>query len=374
MEKECEDRLEGFKAVIHRVICLGVFLSAFFGPGLSGAAGRTLITDQGDLQAALNRARPGDTVFVPEGKYSLNSSVVIVKPVFIKGAGKLRTIFSHGEKSDFWLFRVEMVVKGKLRISEIGFEGRSPEESPGILLKGGPRDFRIDNCMFRRCSRRAIEVHGDASGVIDHNDFVDNWYTAVVVFGDGEMGWSRPFSLGSGDAVFVEDNYFEQKDVAEISMAHHIASNNGSRYVFRYNLVVDGYMGSHAVDAHGNKFGWARGSRGFEIYGNRISAVHRWAGINIRGGDGVIFDNIFHGDFVSPVHLMHEGRGGDGVCEYPCVDQIRELYIWNNTLNGKPVNIKVRHPAIIQTDRDYFLMKKPGYKPFIYPHPLTKNN
>lgn len=324
------------------------------------------------LERALNSAAPGDTVMIPEGYYRLSRSLLIVKPLFLKGAGESKTILSHAEGTKEWLLRVDLKVKGKIRISGMAFEGKAPQETPGILMLNDPADFRIDNCRFVKCSRRAVEVHGDSRGLIDHNVFIDNWYTAVVVFGNGTYGWKKPFRMGDSEAVFVEDNYFQQRTVPDISMAHHIASNNGSRYVFRYNTIADGDIASHAVDAHGNKYGWERGSRGFEIYGNRISAVHRWAGINIRGGDGVIFDNVFEGDFVSPVHLMHEGRTGDGKCDYPCIDQVRELYIWGNTYKGKKFDIRVRHPEIIQAGRDYFLQKKAGYVPYRYPHLLAE--
>jgi hypothetical protein len=171
----------------------------------------------------------------------------------------------------------------------------------------------------------------------------------------------------------LEFRYFKQDNIASTHMAHHIASNNGSRYVFRYNTIDDGDLASHSIDAHGNKFYWERGSRCVEIYGNTIKAVHRWAGMNIRGGDGVIFDNTFEGDFVSPVHLMHEGRDGDGKCEYPCVDQIRKMYIWDNMYNKESCPVKVRHPDIVKENRDYFLSEMPYYTPFEYPHPLAKN-
>ena len=326
------------------------------------------------IQTALNRALRGDTVMVCKGSFEIKNTIYLKGGVTLRGAGCKETRFYHsGGKGEFWMLRYDGDWGDSLRISGIGFFGRSPEVSPGILIKKTCKGFRIDHCKFDRCSRRAIEVHGDSRGVIDHNEFIDNWYTAVVVFGDGIRGWRRPLRLGSDDAVFVEDNYFEQKDVADISMAHHIASNNGSRYVFRYNRIADGKLASHAIDAHGNKFGWERGSRGYEIYNNQIFAVHRWAGINIRGGDGVIFGNVFTGDFVSPVHLMHEGRKGDGNCEYPCLDQIRVLYIWDNTYNGRLFPVHVRQPELIQDNRDYILEKMPQYTPFRYPHPLVRN-
>jgi len=327
------------------------------------------------IQIAIARAKSGDTVYIPPGEYFLVEGIHIHKGITLMGAGESKTIIRRKKikgGKDFWYFTVHCENADSFRFTKMSVIGNSPENTPGILMKRNCTDFRIDSSTFKKCSRRAIEIHGDSRGVIDHNTFIDNWYTAIVVFGNGEKSWHKKYELGSGNAVYVEDNYFEQKEVKDISMAHHIASNNGSRYVFRYNTVHDGDLASHAIDAHGNKYGWERGSRSYEIYNNTIVAFHRWAGINIRGGDGVIFNNIFKGDFVSPIHLMHEGRNGDGECDYPCTDQIRRLYIWNNICNNKQVEIHVRHPAIIGKNRDYLLKKRSDYEPFEYPHPLIR--
>jgi hypothetical protein len=327
-----------------------------------------------DLQKAINRASENDTVKVPSGDFTVKGTIFLKGGISLIGAGEGKTIFRHDPlfKDEFWIFRTDCRNGKFVRFSGFSIIGRSPELTPGILIENASGEFRVDHCGFERCSRRAIEIRGRSSGVIDHNWFIDNWTTAIVVYGEGQKAWQGPLKLGGADAVFVEDNFFGQKVVTDISMCHHIASNNGSRYVFRYNRIEDGKLASHAIDAHGNKFGWERGSRSYEIYNNKINAVHRWAGINIRGGDGVIFNNEFGGDFVSPVHLMYEGRQGDDKCNYPCLDQIRSLYIWGNKYKGKPVEIYVRQPLIISNDRDYVLSKMPGYTPYRYPHPLVK--
>ncbi|KMQ50688.1 polysaccharide lyase, family 6 [Chitinispirillum alkaliphilum] len=326
-----------------------------------------------DIQMAVNMADEGDTVLIPKGDYVFDESVVISRRVFIKGEGteKSKVFRSIHAENSFWFFRVDGKTASSVRISGLAFFGDSSVRSPGILLDNGVVDFRVDNCLFEGCSNRAVKVRGGGRGVIDNNSFINNWPTAVVVFGTGEQAWEGDLRLGGENAVFVEDNYFEQSDVPNIHMAHHIASNNGSKYVFRYNTINDGDMASHAIDAHGNKFYWPRGSRSYEIYGNKIYAGHRWAGINIRGGDGVIFNNRFYGSFVSPVHLMHESRDGDGECSYPCEDQIRKLYMWDNYYNDEEVKVHVRHPHIIEKNRDFKLNKHSDYEPFTYPHPLT---
>lgn len=325
------------------------------------------------LQTIVNRSSDGDTVFIPEGIYLIDSTVYINHGLTVMGAGLEKTVlvFNPEKSVDTWAFKVKCR-QGELRFSGFTIKGCAPHRSSGILIKGNCKNFRIDHCKFEQCTKRAIEIHGDCWGVIDHNKFIDNWYTSIVVFGSGEKSWNKPLSLGTENAVYVEDNIFKQKNIGNKTMAHHIASNNGSRYVFRYNDIDDGDIASHAIDAHGNKYGWKRGSRSYEIYRNKINAIHRWAGINIRGGDGVIFENEISGDYISPVHMMHEGRNGDGNCSYPCEDQIRILYIWKNTYNGNKIRLRIRHPGLIKYNRDIILDSMPGYKPFRYPHPLVK--
>ena len=324
-----------------------------------------------DIQAAINLAKPGDFVKIPAGTFDFDGSISMKAGITLMGAGQDLTVLRRTGSTSAYTFTVDGSNGYGTRISGMTILGRAPTKSPGIKLINGCKDFRIDHITFRRCFDRAIEVHGNAHGVIDHNIFIDNWYTAVVVYGDESASWNRPLNLGSSQAVYVEDNYFEQKNIGDDHMSHHIASNNGSRYVFRYNTSSDGYMSPQAIDVHGNKFGGQRGSRSYEIYGNKVHATHRWLGMLIRGGDGVIYDNVLTGSFTRPIDLMHEGRNGDGNCSYPCVDQIRDLYMWNNTYNGKTANVNVRHPSLIKQGRDYYFAMKPGYVPYTYPHPLT---
>lgn len=326
-----------------------------------------------DIQTAISRAAIGDIVRLPSGTYNFSGGITLKSGISIIGAGANRTILRRTTAGGAYGFTVDGSNGRPVRFSGFSMTGMAPQMSPGIKLINGCKDFRIDHITFTKCFDRAIEIHGTSYGVIDHNRFIDNSYTSVVVYGDANLSWNKPLTLGTKEAVYVEDNYFEQNSAVDPGMSHHIASNNGSKYVFRYNTIVDANMQSHCIDAHGNKFGSERGSRSYEIYKNNIKVIHRWAGINIRGGDGVIFGNTFTGDIVSPMHMMHEGKSGDGNCTYPCLDQIRKLYMWENTHNGKDLPIFNRHPSIIKEGRDYFRSPLPGYVPFTYPHPLIQD-
>ncbi len=121
---------------------------------------------------------------------------------------------------------------------------------------------------------RGIEIHGDpivTRGVIYLNTFTDLYYVdptrgalgyGVVVYGSGT--WP-PLRLGTAQTVFIEDNTFTRN-------RHAVASNNGSRYVFRFNTIIDNRENAAAIDAHGRGV-WPRGSRQYEIYGNTVDNV-----------------------------------------------------------------------------------------------------
>lgn len=244
----------------------------------------------------------------------------------------------------------------------------------GIQLINGCQDFRITEIEFESLGYHAIGVLGNARGVIDNCRFVNiyrpaiaNFGYGVLVVGDGDESWDRPFILGDQNAVFVEDCYF-------IGNRHAIASNNGSRYVFRHNLVEDnGGEGAwvQAIDAHGPGYGSSRGSRSYEIYDNTIDNTNTtcWTGMYIRGGDGVIYNNNISGGATYPI-MLYNDSGGD---TYPAPDQIRELYLWENYYEGTPTiptNWSPGDPRVVQEGRDYFNDQRPGYTPYPYPHPL----
>jgi hypothetical protein len=58
---------------------------------------------------------------------------------------------------------------------------------------------------------------------------------------------------------------------------------------------------------------------------------------------------------------------------YPAQDQIRDLWIWDNEIQGGPSAPQIDGEAqgFIEEERDFFTEPKPGYEPYVYPHPLV---
>lgn len=328
----------------------------------------------------MNAAGAGTTVNIPGGDCNWGTQQLNVPGgIYLNGAGQdVTTIRRVGVVSNTSYLIAYNCSNGRRAIVSnmtlVG-NGNGAIQDKGLGLLRGCVDFKVSDSKFTNFIFSAVYVGDSANqrGVIYRNSFTNNFSASlmnlgygVVVFGGGT--WPA-LDLGSQNAVFVEDNYFSGN-------RHNIASNNGSVYVFRYNTVVgqDPAKDFAMTDAHGLSSS-RHGSRSYEIYNNQYTAnlargLQRTA-IGIRGGDGVIFNNTASASISRTIELMVDGFPCG---TYPGPDQIRSLNIWGNSANpgnGYTVNgIDNTCPASIGLNRDYFLFPRPGYAPYIYPHPL----
>ena len=321
--------------------------------------------DRNDIQAAINSAPENATVVIPEGNFDFKGPKLEVKKnITITGSGNQKTVLKKPSSLD-WFFKV--ISNGYFRLTNLVLDGG--KGGGGIKLTSNDLNMNVDNSTFKNFSRRAIETNGNIKGVISKNKFQENALTDIVIYGDNDGAWKRPVKLGSDDAVYIENNHFEHKNVR--GAVHSISSIRGSNYVFRYNSIDEGNLNTNPMDAHGNYF-YGRGSRKYEIYGNKIKSGNSFQGMYIRGGTGVIYDNEFIGNFTHPIVLENYRSFKNSNQGYPAPDQIKDLHIWNNKYNGKQpepfMRDRGRVREHIKKDRDYFMKKKSGYHAYPYPH------
>lgn len=322
--------------------------------------------NRNDIQDAINSAPENATVIIPEGNFDFKGPRLDVrKSITISGSGNQKTVLKKPSGLD-WFFRV--ISDGYFRLTNLVLDGG--KGGGGVKLTSDNLNMNVDNSTFKNFSRRAIETNGNIKGVISNNKFQENALSDIVIYGDNDKSWNRPVKLGSDDAVYIENNNFEHKNVR--GAVHSISSNRGSNYVFRYNNIDDGNLNTNPIDAHGNFF-YGRGSRKYEIYGNKIKSGKSYQGMYIRGGTGVIYDNEFIGNFDHPIVLENYRSFRNSNQSYPAPDQIKDLHIWNNKYNGKEQEPFMRDRGKvrehIKKDRDYFMKKKSGYSAYSYPHP-----
>jgi hypothetical protein len=373
---------------------------------------------QGDVQNAIDAASDGDFVVVPAGACAWTTppgddSVPAVssdgKGITLQGAGIGQTVITDATGTG-WnnsLIRVEGVEGKPFRITGFTFTGCNGPV--GIHIGGDCKNFRIDHCgFFSGEFFTAINVSGFSHGVIDHCDFTNSRVLVREALA-GDDPWKRPLTLGSPNAVYVEDCYF----YADVH-SNAIDSNGGGRWVFRYNTVVNNYC-----EAHGLQNPNERGTFSYELYENTFTTVdngkNNWVAFYTRGGTGVLFNNTVINAEGSPYHAfaaIQDNRScgyaagywgpcdGTSPCDgntpgmsgYPCRDQVgrstdfsdtqvhpqalEPLYAWNNTFDGSPVTIESRDICELSLEhvvegRDFINGVRPGYTPYVYPHPLT---
>jgi hypothetical protein len=385
--------------------------------------GGTVVTatscSQQDVQAAIDAARDGDTVSVPEGECTWTStgclsvgnmctSVWLNKTVILQGAGIDLTIIDSETDGDWDAPALLLGASSDIspRVTAFTFSGNGGDT--GIIRpQDGASGFRIDHNKFISYPGRGISTRDDSRGVIDHNTFLNVSNEYVEILGDGEASWAEPFQdvFGTGHTVFIEDNTWSYDESFTENGANAVDSNDGARHVFRHNKV-DSWNNSQPIEAHGT-CAFEAGTRSFEIYENEFNildpAYTAWNALRFRSGEGVIYANAFTGKWGSAeirldedrlvpdmncppydpmlcTHVDPENPATWEMSDRPCLFQVHNLFVWGNSLTDPPLDVVMTTDgaeAYLVADRDYFLREPTneldgfGYSPYIYPHPLT---
>jgi hypothetical protein len=365
-------------------ILISVFIS-----GCHKSSDDNGILNFNEIKNKIESANEGDTVKIPAGTCIIQSQINVNKNITIIGAGIDKTIFMAHDST-----------LGTL-ITLYGHSGNAPMRLNGITLddQGGTgclyligymTHFRIDHCGIKN-GGHGLATNLDAYGVIDHCYFYNNNLSIILLRDKDRSSWDNPsvHPIGTAEAIFVEDCEF----VGDGKRMCAMDADQGSRYVFRYNKITttENYT---TVTAHGR---WGKDPDGYrgtfssEIYNNVYNATVNqcWYGFFIRSGRGVLFNNTITGDVGMPIafgdynsfsFIDPETSDYFGAV-YPSPDQINNYYVWNNTYNGNLIKDGV--PILYAPDlkynrqnlklnRDYFDAEMPGYTPYTYPHPLTK--
>ncbi len=155
--------------------------------------------------------------------------------------------------------------------------------------------FRITNNHFVMVASRAIIPLG-TYGLIDHNlfDSPGGSLQSISITGSptgndfGFTPWTKPFTPGTNNAVYVEDNTFNYgTGVGDDA----IDAYNGARLVIRHNNFINAHIGFHGTDSGG------RSALMWETYNNTFTnnSSQEYDMETIRGGTGFVFNNTYGG-------------------------------------------------------------------------------
>lgn len=391
--------------------------------------------ERSDVGAAVISARDGDTIVVPAGQCTWTNNLTITnKLLTIQGAGIDQTTIVDGVSKALApnipnVLTITMKDGGLTRITGITFQGGSiadPYNQAIVVIQGVSSQTRIDHCKFVPTQTTGLAIYGYIRGVFDHNvvDLSASQTIGMYIHHNvwnipgsnfGDASWAAPTSLGSAEAMFVEDNVFtNNQSVFPVKFASD--GWMGARVVYRYNTFTNTVWSNHGTDSGGR---W-RGMRQYEVYSNTFlltnSAVFGSI-VSSRGGVGVVHNNtatLTTGAYINLFTDVVYYRARDayspspwGQCNgfgawdangdsagYPCLDQTGvgqggllsgfaptpvawprqasdPTYAWNNRVNGSSSLMNSLTPTVIVENRDFYNSVKPGYAPYRYPHPLV---
>jgi hypothetical protein len=341
--------------------------------------------------------------------------VIVQKSIVLRGAGPSSTII-QSQVPESWqhaAIYVDSVVDKPFRITGFRIDN---VVGTAIRVSGTNQSFRIDDCVINpqpTLAINAVEVTGNATGVVDHCIFDTG---EVIVLPDEDDAWNRPLTLGTAKAVYVEDTTFTNPGAIDDL----VDGRSGARFVFRNNTWTNMELHCHGIEGGG-----ARGTHSYELYGNTgicDGNTNCYRSAYLRGGTGVVFDNTWTGTSPSGGALLvvHQCAYLDTCADfkacdtYPCHDQLGRttdhnqdgwqdlvpLFEWGNTSNGEDVDLGVQndpYPVMdyyLKEGRDFFndtvtlnpetgcyeasytgddgLPKSWRYRPLVEPHPLVQ--
>jgi hypothetical protein len=294
-----------------------------------------------DVSVAVSRAKTGDMVIVPTGRATWSKQLIIKKPMCLIGAGVGNTIISMNtgkpRKRAIVYSPAKPKFGGTFRLSGFTFDGQGTSGILGIECNYlYSCNVRIDHNSFLNCPPAFLETKGQIYGVIDNNYFTGSPH--MDFYGTGYAWIYHPFSFGSADQLYFEDNTFETDGCVN-------TVGIGGRVCIRYNTFT--FTGGNIYpihDMHGNQPGGNSAGMGCEIYENTYNAGLRnsqWWGM--RGGKSLVYNNRYIGDASSVFGNYREeyiDSAGVGIPFHEITGQpmhVSDSYCWNNMQGTKRI-------------------------------------
>jgi hypothetical protein len=388
-----------------------------------------------DVNAAVGAAVNGDIVVVPAGNCAWATGLTISKAITLKGAGIGKTLITNNITTGHLIVVTESTagnirIEGfDFRTGTGG--GPNPGCNPchfiSVSYTTNGRPVLITANSFSLTSSRNALGFKTNRGVI--------WANRVTATVSGSAclnnasflrhkplpltgSWTSRSTWGAADTNGDQNLYVESNTFYDVLEAVDVDDN--ARIVLRYNSVTNSHFGHHGADTSPS------GGRYSEIYNNTFvwdtspkcgtQPTNLNNFITLRGGSTLIHNNVIPNltstawgnkfevgftvrnlrDNKGPYPCWNQGypaphqvgwgytTGGTRAGTTSVLQDLEPVYLWNNTgagNYGSPSAYDFTTDACftgqvsatyIREGRDYYVdTAKPGYTPFIYPHPLT---
>jgi hypothetical protein len=284
--------------------------------GCTGMSAQTTVNaascNESDVNAVINgpthTAVSGDTINIPAGSCTWTTQMTVSVDITIQGAGQgvttivdnlAGTPFFVAKPSGSTLFRMTaMTLQGGSALSGTDTEYAMSFTGP---TTGAFTQFRLDHLTFTGfggTSTINVIFMDNIFGVLDHITDTQNNEVFVTmnesayqgVGSNGDNSWAQPDSLGTANAVYIENSSFTGTGAA--GMAATDCDQGGCRFVFRFNTLVQAGVFNHGTESAGRP----RGGRQMEVYDNTFTSNEALDNtlafaVQVRSGTALIWNN-----------------------------------------------------------------------------------
>jgi len=274
------------------------------------------------IASAVADASTGDTVTIPAGTFtwgSFGSPVMVNKPIVLAGTGQATTTINIATTAPTFSSGGAIALSAAAILRDFTLSQTGGVNTTGI--KADTTDgWRITRVTYNSGPTAGYFVYAGSYGLIDNCTInggagSDEW---IFVRGPNNS-WHTASSLGTANSVYLEDNIFNLQGYPDF--------NSNARGVVRFN-TINATTNLIKIDAHGYTTNTPpRSAREMEIYHNTWTANSGSQAFEMRGGTGMIFDNVspsggfFLEDYGILTNLSNYGRYQTPV-DYPLIDQI----------------------------------------------------
>lgn len=286
---------------------------------------------EGDVSACASLIAAGDTLVIPAGGATWNTTLTITIPTSassstittIQGATTCTGSGDHnlgtsgivscidgttitGAVSGNPSLVIVPPATGELRVTGLTITANT-ETYHGIVNFNGTSTnpgIRLDHCHFtgNPYGTGDIEIDGWVYGVIDHNIFFgaeaneneirvyNGGYWNGETDGLGHASWADSPHFGSNKAIYIEANYFYSNSTGRGGYVNDCGV--GGRFVTRFNTTYYQFVPSYTHGTTGSG-GAYRGCRMLELYGNNnnwVTAAY-YTYMNMESGTAIIWGN-----------------------------------------------------------------------------------
>ena len=418
-----------------------LFILVFLFPRFSGFAFTKMGNDVfrsngtvGDTQSAINAARPGATVQIPNGSYAWNSAITIDgKWIRLEGQS-LEGVTITDNCNTNGIILVKESRAGNIEVSNLRLVSGAIAGPNGsyhhlrVFHTPAGKPVLLHDCYIESNGGAvAYSVEWRANqGLIWNCKFSSNYNFAggIQFIYPDSSSWMTASTMGTADVsgtsnVYVEDCTFTGMFLGCMDLG------DNSRTVIRHCTFDNSAIYSHGQDTGPD------GARHWEVYDNKFIytpsgsppgfpkvsfplGLQNW--FTIRGGTGIIADNVFpdilYKNVAVQMNVYSINRLSNAIpCQtrYPAPRQVGQtwigkggysypnapadgsgyatdpVYLWGNTGSGteSPTFVGLNQYApdecghaqkisdYVQAGRDYIIGKrKPDYTKYPYPHPL----